>query len=84
MASYIGTVPIIAGDKALGISFLGSYQAHAFNENHLRLLETYRDTLRAHHLVPPPGYGEPGPGNAVFSVSPFMDVLEPEEVAPQA
>ncbi len=47
-------------------------------EYHLRLLETYRDTLRSHHLAPPPGYGEPGPGNAVFSVSPFMDVLEPE------
>src|SRR5512146_3138224 len=39
-------------------------------EYHLRLLETYRDTLRAHRLAPPPGYGEPGPGNAVFSVSP--------------
>jgi hypothetical protein len=47
-------------------------------EYHLRLLETYRDTLRAHRLAPPPGYGEPGPGNAVFSVSPFMDVLESE------
>jgi hypothetical protein len=46
-------------------------------EYHLRLLETYRDTLRAHHLAPPPGYGEPGPGRAVFSVSAFMDVLEP-------
>ncbi len=53
-------------------------------EYHLRLLETYRDTLRAHRLAPPPGYGQPGAGNAVFSVSPFMDVLEPEEVAPQA
>ncbi len=53
-------------------------------EYHLRLLETYRDTLRAHRLAPPPGYGEPGPGNAVFSVSPFMDVLEPEQVATEA
>jgi hypothetical protein len=44
-------------------------------EYHLRLLETYRDTLAAHKLKPPPGYGEPGPGKAVFSVSPFMDVL---------
>lgn len=48
-------------------------------EYHLRLLETYRDTLRANHLTPPPGYGEPGPGKAVFSVSPFMDVLESEQ-----
>jgi hypothetical protein len=44
-------------------------------EYHLRLLEVYRDTLAAHKLKPPPGYGEPGPGRAVFSVSPFMDVL---------
>jgi hypothetical protein len=47
-------------------------------EYHLRLLETYRDTLNAYHLAPPPGYGEPGPGRAVFSVSPFMDVLAPQ------
>ncbi|HET9110321.1 MAG TPA: hypothetical protein VFN78_05815, partial [Ktedonobacterales bacterium] len=53
-------------------------------EYHLRLLETYRDTLRAHRLAPPPGYGQPGPGNAVFSVSPFMDVLEPEQIATEA
>jgi hypothetical protein len=45
-------------------------------EYHLRLLETYRETLNKYRLAPPPGYGEPGPGNAVFSVSPFMDVLE--------
>ena len=46
-------------------------------EYHLRLLETYRDTLAAHRLAPPPGYGEAGPGRAVFSVSAFMDVLQP-------
>jgi hypothetical protein len=45
-------------------------------EYHLRLLEVYRETMRRHRLAPPPGYGEAGPGNAVFSVSPFMDVLE--------
>lgn len=44
-------------------------------EYHLRLLETYRDTLLSFRLPPPPGYGDPGPGKAVFSVSPFMDVL---------
>ena len=44
-------------------------------EYHVRLLESYRDTLRGHGLQPPPGYGEPGPGRAVFSVSSFMDVL---------
>lgn len=45
-------------------------------EYHLRLLEVYRDTLQSFRLPPPPGYGDPGPGKAVFSVSPFMDVLE--------
>jgi hypothetical protein len=44
-------------------------------EYHLRLLEVYRDTVERHHLAPPPGYGQAGPGRAVFSVSPFMDVL---------
>lgn len=44
-------------------------------EYHLRLLEVYRDTVSRHHLSPPPGYGAAGPGRAVFSVSPFMDVL---------
>ena len=44
-------------------------------EYHLRLLEVYRDTLARFKLPPPPGYGEPGPGKAGFSVSPFMDVL---------
>jgi hypothetical protein len=45
-------------------------------EYHLRLLEVYRGTMQRHRLAPPPGYGEAGPGKAVFSVSPFMDVLE--------
>ena len=53
-------------------------------EYHLRLLETYRDTLHSYRLAPPPGYGEPGPGKAVFSVSPFMDVLEPEYIPAHA
>ncbi len=44
-------------------------------EYHVRLLETYRATLERHRLAPPPGYGPPGPGRAVFSVSAFMDVL---------
>ena len=50
-------------------------------EYHVRLLEAYRETLERHGLRPPPGYGKPGAGNAVFSVSSFMDVLAPE-VAP--
>jgi hypothetical protein len=44
-------------------------------EYHVRLLEAYRDALHRHGLAPPPGYGEAGVGNAVFSVSSFMDVL---------
>jgi hypothetical protein len=59
---------------------LGS-QEPAPLEYHLRLLQVYRDTLAKHRLAPPPGYGPPGAGNAVFSVSSFMDVLPaPQEV----
>jgi len=56
------------------LSNLGS-QEPAPLEYHLRLLQSYRDTLAKHHLAPPPGYGSPGVGQAVFSVSSFMDVL---------
>jgi hypothetical protein len=50
-------------------------------EYHVRLLGAYRDALDRHGLKPPPGYGRSGAGNAVFSVSSFMDVLEPDEEA---
>ena len=43
-------------------------------EYHVRLLETWRDTHAKYRLPPPPGYGDPGAGRAVFSVSAFMDV----------
>jgi hypothetical protein len=49
-------------------------------EYHIRLLEVYRETLERHGLEPPPGYGVAGAGNAVFSVSSFMDVLAPGPV----
>jgi hypothetical protein len=49
-------------------------------EYHIRLLETYRERLAHHGLRPPPGYGVAGAGNAVFSVSSFMDTLDPDEV----
>src|SRR5918995_2480530 len=49
-------------------------------EYHIRLLEAYREALDRHGLEPPPGYGDPGPGRAVFSVSAFMDTLAPEVV----
>jgi hypothetical protein len=52
-------------------------------EYHVRLLGAYREALERHGLQAPPGYGTPGAGNAVFSVSSFMDVLEPSaEVVP--
>jgi hypothetical protein len=51
-------------------------------EYHVRLLESYRETLDKHGLKPPPGYGAAGVGNAVFSVSSFMDVLRPQPEEP--
>jgi hypothetical protein len=51
-------------------------------EYHVRLLEAYRDTVEKHGLKPPPGYGVAGAGNAVFSVSSFMDALPAEEPVP--
>jgi hypothetical protein len=45
-------------------------------EYHIRLLDAYRGALERHSLEPPPGYGPPGPGNALFSVSSFMDTLD--------
>jgi hypothetical protein len=51
-------------------------------EYHIRLLEAYRETLDRHGLKPPPGYGAAGAGNAVFSVSSFMDTLPAQEAVP--
>jgi hypothetical protein len=51
-------------------------------EYHIRLLEAYRETLERHGLKPPPGYGAAGAGNAVFSVSSFMDTLPAAEAVP--
>jgi hypothetical protein len=45
-------------------------------EYHIGLLEAYKAALDRHGLEPPPGYGPSGPGNAVFSVSSFMDTLD--------
>ena len=44
-------------------------------EYHLGLLRVWRDTHERYRLPVPPGYGKPGIGNAVFSVSSFMDVI---------
>ena len=43
---------------------------------HAGLLKLWRDTLSRHGLPAPPGYGEPGVGKAIFSVSAFMDVID--------
>jgi hypothetical protein len=59
------------------LSVLGKDQEGAPLEYHVLLLRTYRDIRGKYRLPPPPGYGEPGLGRAVFSVSSFMDVLPP-------
>jgi len=46
-----------------------------------KLLLAWRETFRHYNHKVPPGYGEPGPGKAVFSVSAFMDVLDEEFVS---
>lgn len=57
------------------MSVLGRGQVGAPLEYHVRLLRVYRDTRLKYRLPEPVGYGEPGIGKAVFSVSSFMDVL---------
>ena len=44
-------------------------------EYYAKLLLVWRDTMEKYQLPAPPGYGEPGVGKAVFSVSAFMDVI---------
>ncbi len=39
------------------------------------LLTSWKAIFEKHKLPVPPGYGDPGPGKAVFSVSAFMDVI---------
>jgi hypothetical protein len=53
-------------------------------EYHIRLLEIYRATMEANGMSTPPGYGPAGAGNAVFSVSSFMDSLPADESVPTA
>ncbi len=42
--SWLG-VPIIVGDRVLGVVGLGDYQPHAFTENHVRLLQTLSSNM---------------------------------------
>lgn len=57
------------------LSVLGRDQGAAPLEYHVGLLRLWRETLLRYNLPAPPGYGLPGAGNAVFSVSSFMDAL---------
>jgi len=60
------------------LSQLGRTQGGAPLDYHVGLLRLWRDTHQRHRLPVPPGYGPPGAGQALFSVSAFMDVLSPE------
>ncbi len=60
------------------LSVLGKDQGPAPLEYHVGLLRLWRDTHARHGLPAPPGYGPPGAGRAVFSVSAFMDALSPD------
>ncbi len=60
------------------LSVLGKDNGPAPLEYHAGLLRLWRDTLVRYQLPAPPGYGNPGVGNAVFSVSAFMDVIDPK------
>lgn len=44
-------------------------------EYFLKLLTSWKEIFEKHKLPVPPGYGDPGRGKAVFSVSAFMDVI---------
>jgi hypothetical protein len=65
------------------LSVLGRAQGPAPLAYHAGLLRLWRDTLLRNGLPAPPGYGLPGAGRAVFSVSAFLDALpEDTPVAP--
>ena len=57
------------------LSALGQERHGAPLEYYIRLLRVYRDTRNKYRLPVPRGYGDPGLGRAVFSVSSFMDIL---------
>ncbi|MEM7233168.1 MAG: radical SAM protein, partial [Planctomycetota bacterium] len=69
------------------LAVLGNEEGPAPLAYHMGLLKLWRDTHKKYNLPTPPGYGPPGAGNAVFSVSSFMDVIDPDcplaELPPQ-
>ncbi|MCB1317782.1 MAG: radical SAM protein, partial [Leptospiraceae bacterium] len=50
-------------------------QEHPPLEYFCELLTVWKEIFEKYKLPVPPGYGDPGPGKAVFSVSAFMDVI---------
>ncbi|HOM99268.1 MAG TPA: radical SAM protein [Acidobacteriota bacterium] len=63
------------------LSHLGKHNREgAPLEYHVGLLHRWRCLLEEFRLPDPPGYGPPGIGRAVFSVSSFMDVIRPNGV----
>ncbi|MDT8447104.1 MAG: radical SAM protein [bacterium] len=60
------------------LSFIGNQPAPPL-EYFVHLLYRFRETVDKYGLKAPPGYGKPGVGHAVFSVSAFMDVLKAED-----
>lgn len=56
------------------LSSLGDQPAPSL-EYFCKLLLCWRECFERYQLPTPPGYGEPGKGKAVFSVSAFMDVI---------
>jgi hypothetical protein len=54
---------------------LGQHNYGAPLRYHAGLMRAWKETHEKNHLKPPPGYGEPGKGKAVFSVSAFMDII---------
>jgi hypothetical protein len=59
------------------LSDLGATNGPAPLSYHAGLLRAWRDCHREHRVPSPEGYGPPGLGRAVFSVSAFMDVIDP-------
>lgn len=72
-----GIVPRFTTWCAEPLSQLGADQGPAPLTYHAGLLRAWRETHRRHGLPVPPGYGPAGAGRAVFSVSAFMDVIDP-------
>ena len=74
-----GVVPLFTTWCPEPLAGLGAQPAPPL-EYFCRLLLAWRDTFEHYQLPVPPGYGAPGPGHAVFSVSAFMDVIRTPDI----